>query len=451
MRFLVMGFCFFAQFLNAAPLDLVSSLPGYGKLKQTQYSGYVSANPQPCSTIQCKDEPGLFYWFVKTNAADAEHKPIILWSNGGPGSSSLYGFFLENGPYVINPDLSLKDQTHAWSNFANYLAIDHPLSVGLSFGSKQDVPNNLAQGIDQYYYALLHFLRQHPEYQDNKIYLSGESYAGTYLPELAAKILVENKQHSENYINLAGLIIISGWVDPLLQQSQDANYAYYHGLIDHTQKQKIDQLYQQCATAIQAHHPTTVHANEVCGQVAATIVKFSGIYDANIALKQAPPHDDLIKYLDQPSVRKALHAKTQGGFADFSDVIGATYEAGEQDSYLSTYNKLLAEGIPILFFTGLNDEKDSNFLGARAWIEKLSWPEKMHYQHAPMLQWRDKNDRSLLGYSKEGGGFRWMTVLNAGHMIPIDQPRMDQAVEEFLRLTSTTKDTRYKSKQGSHT
>lgn len=349
----------------AAPADLVTNLPGYGEVKQTQYAGYSSATPQACPTIQCSKQSGLFYWFVSTQTPNAINKPIILWSNGGPGSSSLYGFFLENGPYTINENLTLKDQPSSWSQFANYLIIDHPLSVGLSFGDPRYFPKNVAQGVDQYYYALLNFLKQHPEYQHNKIFLSGESYAGTYSPLLAEKILRENKQHPENTINLAGMIIISGWVDPLLQQSKDSTYALYHGLISNPQKKQIDNIYQRCANAIRQHTPSSPEADKLCDQVAGTIVKFSGIYDANIALKQAPADDDLIKYLDQPSVRQALHAKANGTFADFSTYVDEAYRTGEQDSYLYVYNNLLRAGIPILFFTGLDDEKDSNF-----WVRK---------------------------------------------------------------------------------
>src|ERR1700761_174355 len=79
--------------------DVVSTLPGLDtpghKVDGVQFAGYMpvtgSANPGP--------PEGLFYWFVGTK--DYAKRPTIIWTNGGPGSSSFWGFFLENGPYEI--------------------------------------------------------------------------------------------------------------------------------------------------------------------------------------------------------------------------------------------------------------------------------------------------------------------------------------------------------------
>lgn len=43
----------------------------------------------------------LFYWFFR-NTSIQSNDTLILWMNGGPGTSGLYGMFLENGPLRIS-------------------------------------------------------------------------------------------------------------------------------------------------------------------------------------------------------------------------------------------------------------------------------------------------------------------------------------------------------------
>ncbi len=78
----------------AAPDSLicaqVSSLPGWtGALKSPMYSGYVDVQGM-----------NVHYLFVECESKAPQDAPVLVWSNGGPGASSMFGLFVELGPFV---------------------------------------------------------------------------------------------------------------------------------------------------------------------------------------------------------------------------------------------------------------------------------------------------------------------------------------------------------------
>lgn len=150
------------------PQDQIKDLPQM-QLQRTEYSGYAG---------------GLFYWYVSAHD-DSKTAPIVIWTSGGPGSSSLYGFFTENGPYECKPSKNYvtmrKSGAHDWLRFANYLVFDQPLGIGMSFASRNAYPKAPQQGTEQYASALINFMQRHPELRSRPIYLAGESYGALCL------------------------------------------------------------------------------------------------------------------------------------------------------------------------------------------------------------------------------------------------------------------------------
>lgn len=52
---------------------------------------------------------------------------MLLWLQGGPGASSLFGLFEENGPFIVYSNLTVDLREFAWTNKYSMLYIDSPV------------------------------------------------------------------------------------------------------------------------------------------------------------------------------------------------------------------------------------------------------------------------------------------------------------------------------------
>ncbi|MGX6640923.1 S10 family serine carboxypeptidase-like protein [Legionella pneumophila] len=402
-RSVLITLLFISSAMAATP-DQVTYLPGWGPIKNNQYAGYFPVNPKA----------GLFYWFVESNNTSMD-APIVLWLNGGPGAASLYGFFMENGPYQVDKNGELTARKDSWTKAANYLVIDQPAGVGYSYGSSKSYGSE-GEAIDQLQGALQLIFKKHPELYGKPLFLAGESYAGKYLPQLAIRLLKDKN------MNLKGLLLGDPWINPRLQQKANIDYAYYHGLIDNKARKRVRVLYENCVKEIDKQSPSTSKANKTCEQIQEFIKQESGGLNlANIATGVEPEDTNMVNYLNQKVVREALHIPvTVSEFKTFSTAAAKKLEIGEQDSVADLYPQLLAAGIRILIYNGLEDGKDSNFLSTELLLASLDWHGKNAFAKAPTCIWRTNNEVS--GYAKGAVGLTQVKIRGAGHLAPIDQP-----------------------------
>lgn len=156
------------------------------------------------------DESGkeLFFWFAPSQNPAAGDE-ITIWLNGGPGCSSLYGFFREQGPVLWPPGSYMPLQNPwTWVNLTNMVWIDQPVGTGFSQGT----PN--ATSSEDAAVQFLSFWKNFVDLfglHDRKVFITGESFAGQYVPYIAAAML---DQDDKSYFNVSGIMIYDpsfGW------------------------------------------------------------------------------------------------------------------------------------------------------------------------------------------------------------------------------------------------
>jgi carboxypeptidase D len=149
------------------------------------------------------DDPSRALFFVFQPTVGSPVDEVTIWLNGGPGCSSLEAFFQENGRFIwswgmYQPQLN----PYSWVNLTNVLWVDQPVGTGFSYGNitatnEEDIAEDFANFFlnFQTIFGISKF----------KIYVTGESYAGRYVPYISAEFLDRN---DADHFDLSGKLIV---------------------------------------------------------------------------------------------------------------------------------------------------------------------------------------------------------------------------------------------------
>jgi len=154
----------------------VVSLPGYNGPKLSMFTGYI--------TVDQSLGKNIFYWLVESQNKPATD-PLIIWFQGGPGCSGLFGLFIEHGPLRPNGQGGLMYTDISYTNIANVVYIESPACVGFSYAnSLADCTTNDNITAQENLIFVKQFLKQYPQYVGRDLWFAGESYGGVYVPTL---------------------------------------------------------------------------------------------------------------------------------------------------------------------------------------------------------------------------------------------------------------------------
>jgi serine carboxypeptidase-like clade 4 len=398
---------------------------GYGPDKVTQYSGYITVNGS-------NQDSGthIFYWFFEARN-NPKTAPVVIWLTGGPGCSSLTALFYENGPYVIDSNLNLQLNPYSWNEVANIMWIDQPVGTGFSYAdSHQDDVYDEDGVAEDMYQFLVNFFNMHPEYQKQDFFVTGESYAGHYIPAVTARIVKGNKAGGNTKINLKGAAIGNGWVDPYIQYNAYAALLETKGLIGDI----AATVYNNTALPIchgliisGAWEAAVIACNLAIEALLSTAELENGrtinVYDVRIPCEVEPLCYDLSgaeTLLNKDDVKKAIGAKADIEYESCNQLVHMEMLGDWVGNLDVDIPVLLSNGVRVLVYSGTEDFI-CNYLGSQAWVNALDWPGQKAFNSIDLAEWKDSKNNTA-GLAKTYNGFTFLEVFNAGHMVPMDQP-----------------------------
>ncbi|KAK7336434.1 hypothetical protein VNO77_16975 [Canavalia gladiata] len=411
--------------------DKISSLPGQSTVKFQQYSGYIAIDDQ--------QQRALFYYFVEAEE-DPASKPLVLWLNGGPGCSSVgVGAFAEHGPFQPGDNNVLVQNDYSWNKEANVLYLESPAGVGFSYSTNKSFYALVTDEItarDNLVF-LQRWFTKFPEYSNNDFFITGESYAGHYVPQLA-QLIVQTKAK----FNLKGIAI----GNPLLEFNTDFNsrseFFWSHGLISDSTYEVLTKVcnYSSIRRRIQNGNLRGACAT-VNNQLNTEVSKYVDEYDVTLdvclssvnqqafVLNQLQETqkidvcvgDKTTAYLNMKEVQEALHAKLVGvtQWSTCSGVLLYDYQNLEIPT-IPILGSLVKSGIRVLVYSGDQDSVIP-LTGSRSLVSGLAKEIGLNTTVAYRAWFEEKQ---VAGWTQVYGNIlSYATIRGASHEAPFSQPK----------------------------
>lgn len=427
----------------------VHSIPGLDHVENyTMHSGNILTD--------AAHNGNLFFWLVEAQFRVTAKPKTIIWFNGGPGCSSMDGALLEVGPFrIVDNKLRVDPNKGSWHKYANVLFVDQPYGTGYSYSDTDSYLTGLAQVGDEMDSFMRQFLKLFPERQHDDFYLAGESYAGQYIPYMARKF------KETGQVNLKGLLIGNGWVDPASQYYQYVPYALDQGVIEKTESnvQDLKELTDMCEKALKVAKDKNggklpVHIR-ACEDIMNGIVELTrnertapesspicvNYYDVRkedsfpkcgMNWPEILPH--VTEWLRQDTTVRALHVNSDKAesWQECNGEVGSRMRQGNDPASVYLLPDLL-ESMEILFFNG-DQDLICNHYGNERMIEQLEWNGNKGWNGKELEDW--VVDGKQAGLWQTDRNLTYVRIFNASHMVPYDEPELCLSMlNDFIGVT----------------
>lgn len=327
--------------------------------------------------------------------------------------------------------------------------LDNPVGTGFSYVNPGGLCTDKTCYGDGIYEATAQLAGIFPAIARNRLYVTGESYAGKYVPMGAYTIHEANVALAEGgaaaaalkqrlphalQLNLAGVAIGDGWVDPptMVTAYPAINAAF--GLASPAQVARTEQYVSNMTAAIKVGQYEKAYAawdEYMNGDLLPSGKSFwmntTGVTDYFNILRDASPaaFNYFSQYLVQPAQRAALH------IGDATMHPGSAVEKALVPDVMQSVKPelaVLAAHYDVLVYSGQLDVIIGALL-TDAFLPTMQWPGSQSFAATERVVWH--LDGNVAGYARTGscprpsGGtahFSRVIIRGAGHIAPWDQP-----------------------------
>lgn len=359
----------------------------------------------------------------------------------------MIGLFAEHGPLQF-VDGKLSKRLDSWNEEYGVLYVDNPVGTGYSSVLKfsQNCSDQVYTDLEPLYCGpypvnqmavaqdmrmfLLKFYNLFPHLATLPLFVSGESYGGKYVPNIAWDLLKEKS------INFKGVMIGDGLIDPPLQIHGSIDQAQTFGLISPSQASVLRQIASDAILAGNNHD--YIKAADLRNKLLESVEEFSGGINLYDIRKEKPsnPWDNIQRFMELDSTKKLLHVSPESNFSVRSPIVKSIFHGDIFKSSLDKIDLLLENGIPVLLFAGQFDIRDG-IPGQYSLVSNLKWSKKNAFLNSTRLQWMDGS--TIVGYITSHASLSLVELRNAGHLAPMDQPYYSKRmiynfIQDVIRL-----------------
>ncbi|XP_029128792.1 serine carboxypeptidase II-3-like [Cajanus cajan] len=286
---------------------------------------------------------------------------------------------------------------------ANMLFLESPAGVGFSYSkttSDYDKFGDKSTAKDAYVF-LINWLERFPHYKTRDFYITGESYAGHYAPQLAYTILIGN-----------------AWIDDVTDTKGLFDYLWTHAL----NSDETHELIEKYCDFSSRNESTKCANAKSWALIEKGNIDFYNIYGPqchDTSLKNGtigsvydfdPCSDYYVKaYLNRPEVQLALHAQ----LTNWSHCRGYKWK-DSPTTIIPTIKYLIDSEIKLWIYSGDTDARVP-VTSSRYSINTLKLPIL-----EPWSPWYAGTE--IGGYMVKYKGLTFVTVRGAGHLVPSWKP-----------------------------